>query len=178
MYREHADHLLQTGNAYRCFCSAEDLNTRAQYRASLGLPPDYDRTCAHMPKEESDDRAEKGDAHVIRLLVPDKYPDFNDIVYGRVRHRAEIKSKSADASFDDPILLKSDGFPTYHLANVVDDHLMKITHVIRGSVRSARSCKISTNQSARNGCLQHLSILQCTKHLAGHHLSLPTLDYS
>jgi glutamyl-tRNA synthetase len=89
-----------------------------------------------MPREESDDRASKGDSHVIRLLVPDKYPVFNDLVYGLVRQRRELTSKRTDASFDDPILLKSDGFPTYHLANVVDDHMMNITHVIRGSVRT------------------------------------------
>jgi glutamyl/glutaminyl-tRNA synthetase len=130
---------LQTGNAYRCFCSAEELATRARYRASLGLAPDYDRKCAHIPKEESDDRAAKGDAHVVRLFVRDKYPNFDDIVYGHVRQRPPTKSKSDDGSFDDPILLKSDGFPTYHLANVVDDHLMDITHVIRGSVCNPRS---------------------------------------
>jgi glutamyl-tRNA synthetase len=134
LYRKHAERLLQSGNAYRCFCSAGDLNSRAKYRATLGLPPDYDRTCAHMPREQSDDRAAKGDAHVIRLLVPEKYPVFNDLVYGVVRQRKDLTTKSIDQSFDDPILLKSDGFPTYHLANVVDDHLMKITHVIRGSV--------------------------------------------
>lgn len=133
LYKEHADHLLETGNAYRCFCSARELDTRARYRAGLGLPPDYDRKCAHIPKEESDDRAAKGDAHVIRLFVRDRYPAFDDIVYGTVRPRTMIKSKAYEGSFDDPILLKSDGFPTYHLANVVDDHLMNITHVIRGA---------------------------------------------
>jgi glutamyl-tRNA synthetase len=72
----------------------------------------------------------------MRLLVPEKYPVFNDLVYGIVRQRKALKTKLVDQSFDDPILLKSDGFPTYHLANVVDDHMMKITHVIRGSVRT------------------------------------------
>lgn len=70
--------------------------------------------------------------------MPDQVPSFKDIVYGVVRQRKPVKLGSVkldDGSFDDPILLKSDGFPTYHLANVVDDHLMKITHVIRGSVR-------------------------------------------
>lgn len=165
--------MLHAGNAYRCFCSPEELNTRAQHRASLGLPPDYDRTCAHMPKEESDDRAAKGDAHVIRLLVPDVYPEFNDLVYGRVRHRREKVSKSIAESFDDPILLKSDGFPTYHLANVVDDHLMDITHVIRGAVcRGLWIAQSVLLTSARNGCPQHQNILLCTKHLDGLHLNL------
>jgi glutamyl-tRNA synthetase len=102
------------------------------------LPADYDRTCAHIPREESDDKAAKGYAHVIRLKAPDNYPVFNDLVYGHVRSRKETRLKplprgSAKGSFDDPIIMKTDGFPTYHLANVVDDHLMDITHVIRGS---------------------------------------------
>jgi glutamyl-tRNA synthetase len=144
IYREHAEILLRSGNAYRCFCSSERLHTLAEHRSKLGLPPDYDRTCAHILKGESDDRAAKGDAHVVRLKVPDIYPVFHDHVYGLVRQRNDLIPKprthaSVNGSFDDPILLKSDGFPTYHLANVVDDHLMKITHVIRGSV-----CTISS----------------------------------
>jgi glutamyl-tRNA synthetase len=141
MYREHTEQLLNSGSAYRCFCTPERLRTLADYRSKLGLPPDYDRTCAHIPKEESDDRAAHGEAHVVRLLVPDEVPAFNDIVYGVVKQRKGLSKKPTAGpanpyigSYDDPILLKSDGFPTYHLANVVDDHLMKITHVIRGSV--------------------------------------------
>jgi glutamyl-tRNA synthetase len=132
---------LDTGSAYRCFCTPERLHTLAEYQSKLGLPADYDRTCAHIPKEESDDRAAKGEANVIRLKVPDEKnrPVFRDLVYGLIRPRHNLKGEpraqtSALTLFDDPILLKSDGFPTYHLANVVDDHLMKITHVIRGSV--------------------------------------------
>lgn len=72
--------------------------------------------------------------------MPDKYPPFTDLVYGLVRSRRDLKtipvaSGPFGKSFDDPILIKSDGFPTYHLANVIDDHLMDITHVVRGSVR-------------------------------------------
>ncbi|KAK0125415.1 Glutamate--tRNA ligase mitochondrial [Cadophora gregata] len=141
LYREHAEKLLESGNAYRCFCTPERLFALAQHRAKLGLPPDYDRACTHVPREESDDRASKGESHVIRLKVPDKYPVYNDLVYGLVRQRGDFtsiprsqgKGLGAFGSYDDPILLKSDGFPTYHLANVVDDHLMEITHVIRGS---------------------------------------------
>lgn len=137
--------MLDSGNAYRCFCTPQRLLYLAQHRESLGQQPDYDRKCAHIRKEESDDRAAKGEAHVVRLKAPDKSPVFNDLVFGRVRHRGELKKNSAPTrgsyynsahpgSYYDPILMKSDGFPTYHLANVVDDHLMKITHVIRGSV--------------------------------------------
>ncbi|KAK0615435.1 Glutamate--tRNA ligase [Lasiodiplodia hormozganensis] len=133
LYQEHASKLLETGHAYRCFCTAERLNDLAQQRAQLGLPTDYDRKCAHIPKEEADDRAAKGEAHVVRLLVPDAYPAFFDHVYGMVGKGVKPATKKVDDAYDDPILLKSDGLPTYHLANVVDDHHMKITHVIRGT---------------------------------------------
>jgi glutamyl-tRNA synthetase len=142
-YRKYAEQLLESGSAYRCFCTPERLRTLAEYQSKLGLPADYDRTCAYVPKEESDDRAAKGEAHVIRLKSPDEQNSlaFKDLVYGLIRpknglNKAQRAQKSALTLFDDPILLKSDGFPTYHLANVVDDHLMKITHVIRGSVCS------------------------------------------
>jgi len=141
LYRQYADKLLESGSAYRCFCTPERLHTLAELQSTLGLPADYDRTCTHVPKEESDDRASKGEAHVIRLKVPDQKdaPLFKDLVYGVIRPRKDYKKDQqlrnlALTTFDDPVLLKSDGFPTYHLANVVDDHLMKITHVIRGSV--------------------------------------------
>ena len=141
LYRDHAEKLLGSGSAYRCFCTPERLRTLAEYQSKLGLPADYDRSCAYVPKEESDDRAAQGEAHVIRLKVPDEKNSlvFRDLVYGLIRPKNTVKrdqkaQSSALTLFDDPILLKSDGFPTYHLANVVDDHLMKITHVIRGSV--------------------------------------------
>ena len=73
---------------------------------------------------------------MIRLKAPDHYPIYKDLVFGKVRHGDNGKDpKSPVASNEDPILLKTDGFPTYHLANVVDDHMMEITYVIRGSVR-------------------------------------------
>jgi glutamyl-tRNA synthetase len=127
--------LLRSGHAYRCFCSPERLHAIAKQRTELGLPTDYDRTCAHVSKEESEDRAAKGEAHVIRFMVPSVYPQFTDIVYGKVRNRQDHNQNAQlYPAFEDPILVKSDGFPTYHLANVVDDHHMKITHVVRGAV--------------------------------------------
>lgn len=88
--------------------------------------------------EESEERASKGEAHIIRLKV-DGYPLFNDLVYGKTGQNRSGGSKLdlIDRVYDDPVLLKSDGHPTYHLANVVDDHCMDITHVIRGTVRFA-----------------------------------------
>jgi len=132
LYREHANKLITSGHAYRCFCSSERLASLAEQRSNLGLPTDYDRTCTSIPSAESEDRASRGEAHVIRLKVPDAYPEFNDIVYGLVGRETAPQRHVGD-SWEDPILLKSDGLPTYNLANVVDDHHMQITHVVRGT---------------------------------------------
>lgn len=94
----------------------------------------YDRACTHLSREESDERESKGEAHIIRLKAPGKSHEFNDLVYGKVQMRQHSKAKEPkQQGYDDSVLIKSDGFPTYHIANVVDDHLMKITHVIRGT---------------------------------------------
>jgi glutamyl-tRNA synthetase len=132
IYKKHAQQLLDTGHAYRCFCSTERLNALAEHKHNLGLATDYDRTCASIPQEESDDRAHKGESHTIRLKVPDQYPTYKDLIYGTFKPLKK-RGHVTESSYEDPILLKSDGLPTYHLANVIDDHLMKITHVIRGS---------------------------------------------
>ncbi|KAJ5563508.1 hypothetical protein N7535_008672 [Penicillium sp. DV-2018c] len=134
LYQSHAHDLIHNGHAYRCFCSAERLDTMARHRSQAGLPPGYDRKCADIPAEESADRASKGEAHIVRLKV-DEYPMFNDLVYGKTgQNRTHNKKLDfIDRVYDDPVLIKSDGHPTYHLANVVDDHCMKITHVIRGT---------------------------------------------
>ncbi|KAF3009805.1 Glutamate--tRNA ligase mitochondrial [Curvularia kusanoi] len=132
IYREHAQKLLDSGHAYRCFCTTERLNALAEHRHKLGLATDYDRTCASIPKDESDDRAHRHEPHVIRLKVPDQYPTYRDLIYGTFKP-LKRRGHVTETSYEDPILLKSDGLPTYHLANVVDDHLMNITHVIRGS---------------------------------------------
>lgn len=137
MYQNHATELLKSGHAYRCFCSAERLNNLAKERHALGLPTDYDRACASLSKEESDDRASNGQLYVVRLKIPDVLPPYTDLVYGVIGRRGKTEkpqSQRAQPSYDDPVLMKSDGFPTYHLANVVDDHHMKITHVIRAVV--------------------------------------------
>jgi len=124
--------LLQSGHAYRCFCTAERLDALAKLQNSHGMGSGYDRTCAHLSSEESDDRASRGEAHVIRLKAPEHAPLMKDLIYKKIQFKSLA---SADKGlFDDTILIKSDGFPTYHLANVVDDHHMKITHVIRATV--------------------------------------------
>lgn len=141
LYEEHAEKLLKSGYAYRCFCSSEKLSELARRRASLGLPSDYDRTCEGLPSEQSDERAFAGEAFVVRLRVPSSPPEYVDLVYGSVgKPNHNMKAQNlGEALYEDPVLLKSDGHPTYHLANVVDDHHMKITHVVRAAVRKKHS---------------------------------------
>jgi glutamyl-tRNA synthetase len=136
LYQAQAQDLVFTGHAYRCFCSPERLDALARHRNQLALPPGYDGTCAGILAAESDDRAQNGEPYVIRLRVTEPYPMFDDLVYGKTGQN-RVSGGQKDQYMDrvyDPILLKSDGHPTYHLANVVDDHYMKITHVIRGTV--------------------------------------------
>ncbi|KAJ6099194.1 hypothetical protein N7467_000729 [Penicillium canescens] len=134
LYRSHANDLISNGHAYRCFCSAERLDSIARHRSQAGLPPGYDRKCADISAEESEDRAANGESHIVRLKV-EGYPMFNDLVYGKTGQNRPNNKKLdfIDRVYDDPVMIKSDGHPTYHLANVVDDHCMKITHVIRGT---------------------------------------------
>ncbi|PYI02754.1 Glutamyl-tRNA synthetase [Aspergillus sclerotiicarbonarius CBS 121057] len=133
IYRTHAQELIKNGHAYRCFCSSDRLDAFARHRSQAGLPAGYDRKCGEVSAEESEERAAKGEAHVVRLKV-EGYPMFNDLVYGKTgQNRSPNKLDLIERVYDDPILIKSDGHPTYHLANVVDDHCMKITHVIRGT---------------------------------------------
>src|SRR5690606_1923498 len=142
VYREHLARLLEPGAAvgaagaagdehgrpaaYRCFCTRERLDAlrKAQMEAKASFLG-YDGHCRDLPVEEARRRADAGEAHVVRLRVP---KEGSTIVADRLRGDVEF----AHAEIDDQVLLKSDGFPTYHLANVVDDHLMGITHVIRG----------------------------------------------
>jgi glutamyl-tRNA synthetase len=122
IYREHVQRLLEAGHAYRCFCTKERLEA---IRKRKGPDSGYDRHCRSIPPDESERRAAAGEAFVVRMKVPtDGECVFHDLLRGEVRKDW--------ASVDDQIILKSDGYPTYHLANVVDDHLMRITHVIRG----------------------------------------------
>ena len=156
---------MSNGHAYRCFCSADRLDSLARHRNQAGLTAGYDRQCAGIAAEESDERASRGEAHIIRLRV-DGYPLFNDLVYGKTGQNRPGGSKLdlIDRVYDDPVLLKSDGHPTYHLANVVDDHCMDITHVIRGTVRFTLFFSLTMMQRAercRNGCPRPPCTLRC-----------------
>ncbi|APA10956.1 hypothetical protein sscle_07g057260 [Sclerotinia sclerotiorum 1980 UF-70] len=133
MYWEHAQTLVEADLGYRCFCSSHRLHELRVYQSKKGLPQAYDGTCRHIPKDQSDEMASRGKPHVIRMKVPQQWPGFQDQVYGQIRSKLTRDPRSEYKEFQDPIMVKSDGFPTYHLANVVDDHFMKITHVVRGS---------------------------------------------
>ncbi len=125
IYKEYAEKLLENGTAYRCFCTAGDLEEMREVAAKQGIRQGYDRRCRHLTSAEIEERREKQIPYVIRLKVP---------LSGECVYEDAIKGRTTFpwADVDDQILLKSDGFPTYHLANVVDDALMKISHVIRG----------------------------------------------
>jgi len=126
IYKKHCYDLLNNGKAYKCFCTAEELDERRELAAKQQNPRQgYDRRCRNLSESEIQEREKAGKEFVIRLKLPlsgEGY--YDDAIKGR--------STFPWADIDDQILLKSDGFPTYHLANVVDDHLMEITHVIRG----------------------------------------------
>jgi glutamyl-tRNA synthetase len=125
IYRAAADELIGRGAAYRCFCTQQRLEQmRAEQRARR-QPERYDRRCATIPPEESARRAAAGEAFVVRQRMPtDGTTTLHDLVMGTVVFRNE--------TLDDHVLLKSDGYPTYHLAFAVDDHESRISHVIRG----------------------------------------------
>lgn len=124
IYAEHAKKLLEQGNAYYCFCSSERLSSLRKQQEIAKLPTKYDRHCLSLAPQEIESRLSSNEPHVIRLRMPDGETAFDDAVRGRIT--------IANAEIDDQVLIKSDGFPTYHLAVVVDDHHMGVTHVIRG----------------------------------------------
>jgi glutamyl-tRNA synthetase len=129
IYREHADLLLERGKAYRCFCTSERLAALRLQQNAEKRPLGYDRHCRAIEPGESLRRAEAGDAHTVRLAVPSEGKGGGTDIVWKDELRGEISF--ALAQIDDQVLLKSDGLPTYHLANVVDDHIMEISHVIR-----------------------------------------------
>lgn len=125
LYREHVGTLLASGRAYRCFCTKERLDRLRAAQQANRETPRYDGLCSRMDPTHAAERAENGDPHVVRLSVPeDGVCRFADGLRGEI----EIPWRQVDHQ----VLLKSDGFPTYHLAVVVDDHAMRISHVLRG----------------------------------------------
>lgn len=124
LYQKYADELLEKGLAYRCFCSSERLDSMRKQQQLAKMPTKYDRHCCSLSEDQVAKKLELNEPYVVRMKVPEGKSVFEDLIRGKIT----IDNQEVD----DQILLKSDGFPTYHLANVVDDHLMEITHVIRG----------------------------------------------
>ncbi|WP_294371386.1 glutamate--tRNA ligase [uncultured Clostridium sp.] len=126
IYLEYAKKLVEKGEAYYCFCSKDRLDMLKENAEALKRPFKYDKHCAHLSKEEIEENLAKGIPYVIRQNNPTTgTTTFTDVIYGKI---------SVDNSeLEDMILIKSDGLPTYNFANVVDDHLMGITHVVRGN---------------------------------------------
>ncbi|MBT8378542.1 MAG: glutamate--tRNA ligase [Ignavibacteria bacterium] len=126
IYREHSSKLIDEGKAYACFCSSERLKQLREEQKQQKLPQfKYDKHCLSLSRDETEKKLNENIQHVVRLNVtPDQIVTFKDEIRGEVKFESN--------TIDDQVLIKSDGFPTYHLANVVDDYLMKISHVIRG----------------------------------------------
>ena len=126
IYFEHAEKLVASGHAYYCFCTPERLATVRKEQQARKEPPRYDGLCRKLNSEEAHERKRDGESHVIRFRTP---REGNTIGVDVIRGDIAVEN----ATLDDYILLKSDGLPTYHLAAMVDDHLMEITHVFRTS---------------------------------------------
>jgi glutamyl-tRNA synthetase/nondiscriminating glutamyl-tRNA synthetase len=125
IYADYARQLLAGGKAYHCFCSPEKLEADRQELLKRGLPPKYLGTCRGIGLEQAEARLAQGEHAVIRLRVPaEREVTFNDIVRGAVTFHTEV--------IGDPVLVRSDGMPAYNYAVVIDDALMRVTHVIRG----------------------------------------------
>src|SRR5436853_4267758 len=123
-YQRYAERLLDEGKAYLCFCSAEDLERERQAAAAEHRPQVYSGQCRQLDPAQAKQRRASGEAAAIRLKIPEHPIDFHDIVRGNVTFDSE--------SVSDPIILRSNGMPVYNYVVVVDDAMMKITHVIRG----------------------------------------------
>ena len=124
LYKRYAEELVRGGAAYRCYCSPERLEAMREGQVARKEPPGYDRHCRALTAKQIADYEAQGIVPVVRLKAPlDGETSFNDLIRGSIT--------VDNRTLDDLVLLKSDGYPTYHLANVVDDHLMEISHIMR-----------------------------------------------
>lgn len=124
IYKKYTEELVDKGHAYYCFCTDETLEQMRQEQTARKQAPKYDRRCCKLSKEEIKERLKANEPHVVRMKIPEgRKIEFDDIVRGKISYNSD--------ELDDQVLLKSDGYPTYHLAVVVDDHLMEISHVTR-----------------------------------------------
>ena len=125
LYRHYAQHLIESGHAYRCFCTPERILQLRAEQERTKQSAGYDRHCRELPPQEIEEKLRMGVPFVVRFKIPLGRPVvFQDRIRGKIEYDSSL--------LDDLVLIKTDGFPTYHMANVVDDHLMQITHVLRG----------------------------------------------
>ena len=124
LYGKYAKELVEKGGAYYCFCDHERLENLRERQKAMGKAPGYDGHCRSLTKEEIEEKIAAGVPYVIRLKMP---YEGETVIHDRLRGDVVFEN----SKIDDQVLLKADGYPTYHLANIVDDHLMGITHVIR-----------------------------------------------
>lgn len=125
LYLPYAEQLIESGHAYRCFCTKEELEERRAEATARGETFKYDKHCLHLSKDEIQKKLDAGIPHVIRQNVPEEgTTTFHDLLFGSITVE--------NSTLDDNVLIKADGMPTYNFANVIDDHMMAITHVMRG----------------------------------------------
>jgi len=124
IYHQHAEQLIAKGHAYHCYCTPEELEARRETAMKAGQPPGYDRRCKNLSSAERAAKAQAGLKPVVRFAMPDRNTTFVDLAKGEITFPPD--------ALGDFVILRSDGVPTYNYAAVVDDHLMQITHVIRG----------------------------------------------
>ncbi|TRZ77531.1 glutamate--tRNA ligase [bacterium] len=125
IYKKHIQALLDSGEAYYCFCSSERLEQLRKKQEENKQPPMYDRKCLKLSESEIKEKIDNGEKYVIRFKIPENGKTIlEDLVYGKIEFENNL--------LDDIVLMKSDRFPTYHFAHIVDDHLMKTSHVLRG----------------------------------------------
>ncbi|CAH0600172.1 unnamed protein product [Chrysodeixis includens] len=125
IYQEHIQKLLDNGSAYKCFCTERRLNILRRDAVRSQRTPKYDNRCRSLTPDEIKEKMDSGVASCIRFKLTSDCQYFEDMIFGGIAYDVSLNE-------GDPVLMKSDGYPTYHFANVVDDHLMDITHVLRG----------------------------------------------
>jgi glutamyl-tRNA synthetase len=175
IYREHADRLIQLGHAYQCYCTEERLEALRREQEERKQPTGYDRHCRYLTPDESAAREAEGLSSVVRFAAPvEGTTTYHDALRGDLTFD--------NATLDDMVLLKSDGYPTYNFANIVDDHLMEITHVIRGEeyISSApRYAQVYRAFGWEEPEVLHVGLVLAPDRskLAKRHGALPLLEY-
>ena len=151
-YRKHAQILLDSGHAYRCFCTPERLSQLRAEQEKTKQNAGYDRKCRNLSPEEEKKLLDAGTPYVIRFKIPSgRTVAFEDGIRGKIEYSSDV--------LDDLVLIKSDGFPTYRMANVVDDHLMAISHVLRGDGGLNRYPVMSSMKPSGAPVFAHLPVI-------------------